>query len=111
QPPNVWKVACTLKVSDLGTGKELLSLPCQPDEVARMDLSPDGSRLAVALWTGPAFGPIGEGQYRVKLLEVPTGKEVWAGPVISGSFAHGLHFSPDGARLVIGRFQKGDAGE
>jgi WD40 repeat protein len=79
----------TVKIWDVQTGKELLTLNGHSDEVNSANFSPDGTRVVSA-----------SNDKTVKIWDAQTGKELLtfdghsSGVIISGNF------SPDGTRVV-----------
>ncbi len=84
------------KVSDVSTGKELISLSVGDKPVTYVDISPDGNTVAtISIVQMERFG-----ERTVKLWDVATGKEKLT---LQGQskIAGWLYFSPNGKQLVI----------
>jgi WD40 repeat protein len=85
-----------VRVRDLATGKEVLTLRGHSTGVVGVAFSPDGRRLASAVWSSPV-GHTG----KVKVWDLATAKEVLTlheegdGPI-------SVAFSPDGRLLATG---------
>jgi WD40 repeat protein len=81
-----------LKVWDLGTGQELLTLHGHTRSVDSLAFSPDGTRLAS-----------GSADHTVKVWDARTGQELLTLKGHAG-LVNCVAFSPDGARLTSGSF-------
>jgi WD40 repeat protein/serine/threonine protein kinase len=79
----------TVRIWDAETGREVRSLKGGHDSIV---FSPDGQRLAGALWDETA------GEFLIKVWKVETGEELLT---IKGAGPH-VVFSPDGKRLACG---------
>ena len=82
-----------IKVWEVASGKELLSLKWPKQTVESLAISPDGKRLAAGSGTGAGT--------RVRVWDAETGKELYMFGGLSGE-AFCLGFSPDGKRLAVG---------
>jgi WD40 repeat protein len=94
-PPIVDRRALTIHLWDAATGKVIRILDGSSDELfdflkVTLAFAPDGKQLAVTC-----------GMARVRLWDVPTGKELQPIQGISW-WVSGTSFSPDGKRLAIG---------
>jgi WD40 repeat protein len=78
-----------IKVWEVPSGKELLSLKWPKQRVESLAISPDGKRLAAGGGTG------------VRVWDAETGKELYTFGGLSGE-AFCLGFSPDGKHLAVG---------
>jgi WD40 repeat protein len=95
----------TVKLWEVNGGQEVLTLWVQKDRVNSLAFSPDGSRLATA---SGGYDAQSKQEYGgVQMWDVTTGREVptlnwWAA---GRAAAHGLAWSPDGARVAsVGRY-------
>jgi RNA polymerase sigma factor (sigma-70 family) len=79
-----------LRVIDLSTGKTVHSFPAPSAALSALALSPDGKTLAVATI------PVG-----LHLLDVATGKQLWATRQLGPAVVMTIAFSPDGRRLAV----------
>jgi WD40 repeat protein len=84
-----WSSGLAVKVWDVATGQEVMTLQGHPDPVASVAFSPDGRRLASA----------GQGG-TVKVWDLEAGQEVLTFNARSGPM-YGLAYSPDGRCLAI----------
>jgi hypothetical protein len=80
----------TARIWDVGTGKELLSLPGHRGDVLAVTFSPDGGRLV----TGGADGT-------ARIWDAGTGKELLPLPGHRGN-VQAVAFSPDGQTVATG---------
>jgi WD40 repeat protein len=86
-----------VKVSDVATGKELLSLKCDArDKLLGLAVSPDGKRIVTA-----ATSRSGEGPGEIKVWDASSGRELLDLPGHAGA-GFGVVFSDDGKWIVSG---------
>jgi WD40 repeat protein len=83
----------SIRLWDVGSGKELRTLGLTDTSPRNLAFSPDGGLLALA------------SQHGLRLWEVRTGKERWHIPV-HGNQVFGVSFSPDGRMLAAGQVFK-----
>jgi WD40 repeat protein/serine/threonine protein kinase len=91
----------TVKIWDVQTGEEVLSLQGYTGAVGGMAFSPDGTRLASASYDRGATNKPGE----VKLWDARTGQELRTLLGHTGG-VRGVAWSPDGTRLASASYDK-----
>jgi hypothetical protein len=93
----------TVRVWDPRTGQQLLSLKGLTGWVYSVAFSPDGTRLASG--SGEPFGGSGGPPGEVKVWDTRTGQELLTLKGHTG-VVHSVAYSPDGARLASGSWDK-----
>jgi WD40 repeat protein len=93
----------TMKIGDLQTQQEKLTLKGQDNLVNRIEFSLDGKRLATGAgglrWPSGRTSIDRQGRAQLRVWDTQSGDELFALPV-SGGMVFGLDFSSDGRRLV-----------
>ena len=79
-------------VFDTATGTSMRRLGSFPEAVLHMTFSPDGARLAVALYGG----------HGVRVLDVASGRELMSDREFGGRDSYGLAFAADGSLFAVG---------